>query len=167
MTKLSIVGLFSCTLAACAMTPSQIAEAQTVVTDGEAIIKALEATGTLPDTISVPATIVEAALQSLINSEAATQGTAVTALEAGLAQVANSTTDTQIANEVKAAQDALTAFTAGSGSKITAIVKGATVLIDYLSKQAPATTLESGAQPSATQALINDARAHLAKLQGE
>lgn len=164
--KLRIIGLFSCTLAACTMTTSQLAEAQTVVSDGEAIIKALEATGTLPDSIAVPATVVEAALQSLINSEAASQAAAINALQVGLTDVANSTTDTQIANEVSAAQTALAALAGGSGDKITALTKAATVLIDYLAKQAPAATPESDLQPSPTQALINDARAHLAHLQG-
>jgi hypothetical protein len=165
--KLSIVGLFSCTLAACAMTPSQIAEAQTVVTDSEAIIKALEATGTLPDSIAVPASVVEAALQALINSEAATQGTAIVALEAGLTEVANSTTDSKIITEVADAQGALAALSGGNGSKITALAKAAGLLIDYLDKEVPATSALAGPQPSPTQALINDARAHLAHLQGE
>ena len=120
--------------------PTAATDAQSALTDGQAILAALEATGKLPAQFGSDATLVIGGLQAVLAAYAAAApiGTAeqqaLATAQAAVQQVIADTTDARVKQAGELALTAMTAVAASSTSSTQVQVEVAlgAVLLDYL-----------------------------------
>ncbi len=148
--SLSLLACLPLALGACAgtTTTTVTTDAQLALTDGQAILAALEAGGNLPPKIEADATLVIDGLQAVLAADngaatGTTEAQALAAAEAAVQQVVGDSTDARVRQAGQVALTAITAVSANASasSQTQAETALGAVLLDFLATSEPTQAL--------------------------